>query len=58
MKRDQASLAALEKEVQSLFAEGDICKAEVFERERIADDGTVSRLIHVSVYRESMPNST
>ena len=58
VKRDQASLAALEKEVQSLFAEGDICKAEVFERERIADDGTVSRLIHVSVYRECMPNST
>jgi hypothetical protein len=58
VKRDQASLGALEQEIQSLFAEGDVCKAEVFERERIADDGKVSRLIHVSVYRECMPNST
>jgi hypothetical protein len=57
VRRDAAALSALEKEVQALFAEGDVCKAEVFERERIADDGTVSKLVHVSVYRECMPNS-
>ena len=57
VRRDPAALGALEKEVQALFAEGDVCKAEVFERERIADDGTVSKLVHVSVYRECRPNS-
>ena len=58
VRRDVAALNALEKDIQSLFAEGSICKAEVFERERIADDGAISKLIHVSVYRECMPNST
>lgn len=57
VKRDQASIAALEQEVQNLFAEGDICKAEIFERERIDDDGSISQLVHVTVYRECMPNS-
>lgn len=57
VRRDPAALSALEKEVQALFAEGEVCKAEIFERERIADDGTVSKLVHVSVYRECMPNS-
>ena len=58
VRRDVVALGALEKDIQSLFAEGSICKAEVFSRERIADDGTVSQLIHVSVFRECMPNST
>lgn len=58
VRRDVGALNALEQDIQSLFAEGSICKAEVYQRERIADDGTVSKLIHVSVFRECMPNST
>lgn len=58
VRRDIGALSALEGDIQALFAEGSICKAEVFERERIADDGTMSKLIHVSVFRECMPNST
>ena len=57
VRRDPVALDVLEKDIQSLFDEGNICKAEVFERERIADDGTISKLIHVSVFRECMPNS-
>lgn len=57
VRRDPAALNALEKDIQSLFDEGNICKAEAFERERIGDDGVISKLIHVSVFRECMPNS-
>jgi len=32
VRRDSGALNALEKDIQSLFAEGSICKAEVFER--------------------------
>lgn len=57
VRRDPAALNALEMDIQSLFDQGNICKAEVFERERIGDDGAISKLIHVSVFRECMPNS-
>lgn len=57
VRRDVQSLNELAKEIRQLFAEGKVCKAEVFDRERIVDDGTAIPLVHVSVHWESMPDS-
>lgn len=55
--RDQAHLAAMAAEVQTLFGEGQRVKAEVFDRTRPGADDHFHQLIQVTVFREGLPDS-
>lgn len=54
---DPGQLAALAREVQRFFQEGEKVKVEVFDRTRPDPRGMPHQLIQVSIHREGMPNN-
>lgn len=54
---DPGQLAALAREVQRFFQEGEKVKVEVFDRTRPDPRGTPHQLIQVSIHREGLPNN-
>jgi hypothetical protein len=57
VSKTPAASDALKAEVRKLFQEGPKIKIEIFERSRTRLEGTLDELIHVAVFRETLPDS-